>query len=247
MAKGGGLAGKFYVGGRDVSGSTGAINSCASPRGVLVRTGIDKSAVERLLTTTDGILDWTSFFDDATGEQHEALKSLPTADVLALWQVGQAIGDAAGALTGKQADYPATRGQDMALDFNPKIEGNGLPLEWGETLTPGLRTDTEATNGASLDNGEATSDGLMAQLQVTALTGTNVIATIEESSDNGGGDAFTSLLAMTSVTGVPGSERKTVAGAVERYLRVATSGTFSSASFALMARRGTAFDDVAYT
>ena len=42
----------------------------------------------------------------------------------------------------------------------------------------------------------------------------------------------------------PTAERVTVSGAVERYLRVTTTGTFTNATFIVTTRRGTSADDV---
>ncbi|NIV28256.1 MAG: hypothetical protein GWN58_01720 [Anaerolineae bacterium] len=49
------------------------------------------------------------------------------------------------------------------------------------------------------------------------------------------------------MTSAPAAERVTVAGTVDRYLRVTSSGTFTSADFAVMVRRGESVDDEAYT
>jgi len=44
----------------------------------------------------------------------------------------------------------------------------------------------------------------------------------------------------------PTAERVTVSGAVERYLRITTTGTFSNLDFCVSTRRGTSQDDVAF-
>ena len=70
--------------------------------------------------------------------------------------------------------------------------------------------------------------------------------TIEQSSDNGSGDAWATVLSFTAVgyASAPTAERVTVSGAVERYLRITTTGTFSNLDFVVTTRRGTAQDDV---
>ena len=130
----------------------------------------------------------------------------------------------------------------MSFVGTTTLESQGVPLEDVVMLTTGLRTDTSATNGTSVDNGAATSNGLVGHLQFIDITGSNCTVTIQESSDNGSGDAFAAIIAFTQVTADNKFERKTVAGGVERYLRVITAGTFSSAKFAVAARRGTAED-----
>ncbi len=67
---------------------------------------------------------------------------------------------------------------------------------------------------------------------MTALTGTNVVVTLQDSANN---IAFTNLAsgAFTSVTSAPGWQR--IAGGatdtVRQFIRIVTSGTFTSATF----------------
>ena len=70
--------------------------------------------------------------------------------------------------------------------------------------------------------------------------------TIQQSSDNGSGDAWATVLSFSAVAdgAEPTAERVTVSGAVERYLRVTTTGTFTNATFIVTTRRGTSEDDV---
>jgi hypothetical protein len=116
-------------------------------------------------------------------------------------------------------------------------------LDWGLSLTAGKRVDTAGTNGAGVDFGDpspaAYTFGLQAYLHVFALTGTNVIVRLQHSNDNGVGDAWADVTAgaFTSVTAVPGKERIQTARnlTVKRYLRAVSSGTFTSATFAVSA------------
>jgi len=82
------------------------------------------------------------------------------------------------------------------------------------------------------------SQGLVAYLQVFSFSGTSVTATIQESSNNGAGDAFAAVTggAFTAVSAAPATQRIATATnlAVERYLRVALTGTYSSAVLAIV-------------
>ena len=113
--------------------------------------------------------------------------------------------------------------------------GNGYGVEWGHQLTAGLRTDTEATNGASIDTGASAAFGAQAYLQVTAFTGTSVTVTIQDSADDSSFAAVTGL-AFTAVSAAPAFERVTTAvgATVRRYIRVVTTGTFNPATFAVV-------------
>lgn len=246
MSKQGGLQQNFYIGGFSISGDVGAINNASSPRSVQEATGIDKSAIERIMTLADGQCEWANWFDDATGAVHDALSGLPTADVSALWALGTSIGDPCYMIQGKQINYDWARNQDGSMQGTTQVQSDGVAPEWGEMLTAGLRTDSGAASGDSLNNGAATASGLAAMLHVTAFTGTSVTVVIEESSDDGAADAFTTVASFTAVTGANATERITATGAVEQYLRVTTSGTFTTAIFAVGVRRGDSNDDESY-
>lgn len=245
MAKLSGLAQRFFLGGYDLSGDVAAITRCASPRPTFEVPGINRSAQERLLGLGDGEISFTTWFNDATGQEHAALKGLPTADVQVIWATAATIGASAAGLIAKQVNYDPTREADGALSIAVQTLANGTPLEWGELLTAGVRTDTAETQGTSLNNSASSASGLAGYLQVFAFTGTSVTMTIQESSDNGSTDPFATSIAFTAATGRT-SERKTVTGTVEQYLRVITTGTFTNVQFAVMARRGTAQDVTAY-
>ena len=238
MAKQSGLGDNLYVGGYDLSGDAGEVGNVGGGPAPLVTTGIDSSGIERIGGRRDGRLSWRSFFNDAAGQAHPVLSALPTADVICTYCRGTTLGNPAAALTAKQINYDPTRAQDGSLVIDVNAEATLYGVQWGNLLTAGRRVDSSATNGSSVDFGAAGSNGLQAFLHVFAFTGTSVTVTIEESSDDGAGDAFTGVTggAFTAVTSAPATERiATAAGlTVERYLRVATSGTFSNADFAVV-------------
>ena len=244
MAKGSGLAQAFFYDGRDIGGDVGEIESLVAPRDFVIQTGLDKSAFERTQGLAGGGIVFAPFFNDATDQEHDALKALPTADVHVMWAMGTSVGNQAVCIATKQASYDWSRGPDKSLTGRVEALANtGVPPEWCDLATAGKRTDTSATNGSGIDGSAGTSNGLIAYLQVFSVTGTNIVVDIEESSDNGSGDAFTSKLAFASATGRT-KERKTATGSVERYLRIATSGTFTNAVFVVAFRRGTATEEV---
>ena len=145
MGKISGLGQQLYLGGRDLSGDVGSIDSAGSPTNLLDVTSINKSAVERIYGLRTGQLSFTAFFNDATDAEHDALKGLPTADVLALWLMSTTRGDACAALTAKQIDYDATRNADGSLTFKVDLQGTaGLFLEYGKIL---VAKTTHSTNG----------------------------------------------------------------------------------------------------
>ena len=242
MSKSSGLGDNLYVSGYDVSGDTGSLSRIGGGPALLELTGIDKSAPERLGGLRDGAIDFSAWFNDAALAGHPALSTLPTADRLVSYFRGTALGSPAASMMAKQIDYAPTRGADASLSIAVSTQSNAYGIEWGEQLTAGKRTDTGATAGSSLDGGAATAFGLQAYLHVFSFTGTDVVIAVQESSDDGAGDAFVDVTngVFTSVAAA-GSERIATANnqAVERYLRVNTTtvGGFTECTFAVVVVR----------
>jgi hypothetical protein len=241
MAKQSGLGDNFYLDGYDLSGDTNSLSKISGGPKPIDVTGIDKSAFERLGGQRDGGMSWVSYFNDAALAEHPALSTLPTTDRIATYCRGTTLGNSAAACVVKQLNYDGKRDNSGAFLFDIEIQANGYGLEWGRQLTAGKRTDTTATNGTSVDLGSASPGafGLQAYLQVFSFTGTSVTVKIQESSDNAVGDAFADVVGgtFTAATGRTAERIATAAINVERYLRVVTTGTFSSAVFAVMATR----------
>lgn len=230
--KSSGLGMGILVGGVDLSGDVGEINEIGGGPNLLTVTGINKSAPERIGGLIDGRLNYTAFFNDAAAAAHVTLRGLPTTDVHIANFLASTIGAECACIIAKQMGYDPTRAADGMLTFAVGGPANGYGLEWCDLLTAGLRTDTAGTNGSSLDGAASSTTGWAAYAQVTALTGTNVVLTLEDSADNAAWAVFTSS-AFTSVTSAPGYQR--IAGAagatLRRYVRVVSSGTFTSATF----------------
>jgi len=247
MAKKSGLGQEFYIHGYDLSGDVGSLDGVGAPRGTLDITAINKSAVERLNGRSDATLSFNTWFNDATEQEHAALKGLPTTDRVVLWAMGGSTGDAACAFPAKQLDYDGSRGTDGSLAFTVNCVADGVAADWCELLTDGQVTHGSAGSNTSRDDGAATSAGLVAYLEIVDADSGTPTVTIQQSSDNGSSDAWATVLSFSAVgyASAPTAERVTVSGAVERYLRVTTTGTFSNADFIVATRRGTGEDDVA--
>lgn len=235
MAKSSGLGQGILISGVDLSGDVGSLEEVGGGPFPLDVTAINKSAHERIGGVLDGRISYTAFFNDAAGAAHLTLRAMASTDNQVLYFMASTIGASAAGLVGKQLDYPPTRGADGSLAFAIPNIANGSALEWGELLTAGLRTDTAGTNGASLDGAAESTTGWSAYLAVTALTGTNIIVTLEDSANDSAWAVFTGS-AFASVTSAPGFERITgaVGATLRRYVRAVSSGTFSSATFAVL-------------
>lgn len=237
MSKQSGLGDQLFIGGYDIGADVSAIGNLSTPRETLPSTGITKFANERLFGKRDGHAEFTTYFNKATDQEHAALKGLPRTDVHVMYLRGTDLGGESLGMVGKQLNYDPTRGDDGSLTFGVNIEANAYGLDWLTQLTAGKRTDTAASNGTGVDFLAATAFGFQAYLQVFSFTGTSVTVKLQESSDNGVGDAWADVSggAFTAATGRTAQRIQSVSDtlAVERYLRVVTTGTFSSAVFAV--------------
>lgn len=245
MAKQSGLGDNAYVAGYDLSGDIAALTAIRGGPALLDVTAINKSAFERIGGLREGEISFNTWFNDAAGQEHIALRGLPTADVLVMYARGTTLGNPGAFITAKQVNYDWTRAADGSLQGAVQALANAYGLTWGKLLTAGKRTDTGATNGTGVDfaGGGSKLFGLVAQLQVFAFTGTDATVRIQESSDDGAGDAYANVTggAFTQITSGPAAERivSSLTQMVERYLRVITetTGGFSSLVFAVACER----------
>lgn len=238
-----GLGDNFYVSGYDLSGDIGSLGNVGGGPTPLEVTGIDKSAFERIGGIKDGRIQYSPWFNPATDQAHKVLGALPTGNVLQTYCRGTFLGAAAFSLLAKQLNHDGSRATDGALTFSGEGQAAaGTPGEWGRLHTAGIRTDTAAAQGASVDwgagpPGPTTNFGLAAYLHVMEFTGTSATVTIQSSSDNGGADAWAAVTggAFAAVTAARTWQRIATAPnlAIERYLRVVTTGTFTNFKFAV--------------
>lgn len=236
MAKQSGLGDRLFVAGFNLSGDIGSLGTIGGGPAPLEVTGIDKSAIERIGGVRDGTIEFSAWFNKATDRAHLRLSPLSTADQIVTYCRGTTLGNPAAAMVAKQINYDGDRGADGSFTLAVQALANGYGLEWGRQGTAGIRTDGSATNGSSIDDTASTAFGLQAYLHVFAFTGTSVTVKIQESSDDGAGDAWADVTGggFTAATGVTSQRIATATNlTVERYLRVVTTGTFSDAQFAV--------------
>lgn len=233
MVKQSGLGDQFVYGGYLLSGDIQSLSNIHGGPAPWEVTGIDKSAMERIGLLRDGGFEATAFFNDATNQAHSRFKTLPTTDVLATYLRGSTLGGSSANCVAKQIGYDGNRAASGELTLTVETQANGFGIEWTTQMTAGMRSDSTATNGTAVDFSAASAFGLQAYLQVTAFTGTSVTIKLQESSDNAG-DAYADVVGggFTLVNSIT-SERIATSGvlAVERYLRVITTGTFSAVTF----------------
>jgi hypothetical protein len=228
------MGSRFLVGGFDVSGDINALSAIGSALAPLDVTDITQSAHSRIAGLRDGTMSFTAFFDAANA--HPVLSALPAANTLMSFLVPPlAVGSPAACLNALQVSYNPTRSNAGDLTIACEGQGDlGDGPQWCLSLTPGIRPDIAPTTGTTLDNGAATASGAQLFLQVTQFTGTSATVNVTHSPDS---STWTTLATFSAVTAAPHTQTQTVAGAVNRYVRVATTGTFQSLQFAAFVNR----------
>lgn len=237
MGKETGIGNALYVSGRDLSGETQTWN-LSQTKGMQNATTLRQRAFDRLGLLADSAFSYETLFDPDADHAHEYLSTLPTTDELAMLCHRETLGSVFWSAFQKQINYDGTRGADASLLFKVDAQGSkGTFWDSGYLLTAGMRTDEAATNGASLDGGAAKNFGLQAYLQVFEHTGDPATVKLQSSSDNGGADAWADVTggAFAAVSSEGYGERIYTARdqTIERYLRVITTGTFTSITFAV--------------
>lgn len=103
--------------------------SFATPRGVQDVTGIDKSAIERLLLLADFSIDLNGVFDDATDKAHEVFRTVPSTSVARTTTITVSGNTLAGELL--YTDYAHTRAADGAYTWTAAgVLQNGVVPTW---------------------------------------------------------------------------------------------------------------------
>lgn len=236
MTAQGGMGDALWIDGLDVSGDIGSLQNIACPLTTQNTTAINQSANARIGLLHDGLIDYTAFWSPgvAADTAHSVHKSLPTTDRAVQYCRGTSLGSPAASMIGKQIGYDGNRPQDGSFLLTVNAVANGYGLEWGNLITSGKQTDTSAGNGTSYDTGVvSTAFGWTMYLQVFAFTGTSITVKVQDSANNSVWADITS--ATFAAASAVGSQRvsagPTSTATVRRYLRVVSSGTFSSATY----------------
>lgn len=101
----------------------------ATPRAVQDVTGVDKSAMERLLLLADFSITLNGIFNDATNQSHDVFKTVPSTSVARTTTLnvsGQTLANEV-----LYTDYSLNRGQDGSLPFTaPGVLADGTVPTW---------------------------------------------------------------------------------------------------------------------
>ncbi len=229
---------RLYVGLLQFSGYTKGYNLAYQSEmlDVTVLTSTSKEFIpgqESATFNVDMLLDNAATASSQFGILYTA-KSTP--QVVTLAPSGTARGAETWQVQSNELNFNTTAAAADVVNATVAFQSDGL-------VDPGVVIDPETaitvdTNGTSVDNTAATSNGGVAHLHVTAYSGLTSNSIILEHSTNN--SVWTTLATFTLVTGT-GSERLVVAPGttVNRYLRIRddVTGTGSCTRFVSFARR----------
>jgi hypothetical protein len=101
----------------------------STPRGVQEITGVDKSAVERLLLLADGSVTLNGVFNPSANQSHDVFKTVPSTSVLRT--VTQTVNGVTLAMEMLPTDYQLTRSDSGELTFSvPLSLADGAVPTW---------------------------------------------------------------------------------------------------------------------
>ena len=224
-----GLAARLFLDQWDLSGDVSAIGRIASTTNLQDRTVLLNAAMARLPLLRDGAIDFTGFFNGATGGAQAVLRALPGTATQATVITASTVGADTFSLTGLQAAFNDTRGQDGSLVLDTSLEASGSALEVGELLTTGSQAFASAAAGSTLTySGASTAFGWTAYLHALSIASGTATVSVQDSADN---VTFTDL-AGGAFAGVSAAGAQRIAGGaadtVRKYARVNVAGTFTS-------------------
>ena len=234
MAKTNGLGVRIYANGYDLNTDVNALSGIGQTQTLLECTGLAKSAMQRLTGLRDANLSVNGYFDNAAGMSHDAFKSI-SADSEVIVTMGTSRGDNACGMVSDQGSYNVGRSEGSAITTTVEFStSNGKGLNWGVVLTDGPeQTDSAAANSAAVDNTSSTSAGAIGIVSVESVASGTAVLKVQHSSDD---ITYADLLTFTGATGRT-SESISATGTVNRYVRVASTGTFTDLVFVMQFAR----------
>ena len=192
-----------------------------------------------------GMVEIKGFYDDGAAASDAALiAGLAVTKPLCIGPAGNTLGKPFFGCTAGETSYQRLQavGKVMAVDAKYVTTGE---VDEGVIAQP-LGAQTANGNSASIDGTASSSFGLVAYLQVKALTlgtATNIQVTMQDSADNATWANIASG-AFTAVTAAPAAQRLVIPGTIRRYTRVlwsfgGTIGGGTTATFFVGQYRGT--------
>jgi hypothetical protein len=187
-----------------------------------------------------GTVTQEGYYDDADNRSSEALAAKSgTSRAMVVALAGNAQGRLCAGISGAmQSTFGRGANRNELTKVSATFESNGAIEEGVILQSLAAESGAGATSDGSYDHGAAATRSA-AYLQVTelALGGyTSITVKVQESSDDGAGDAWADIATFTVVTAESVGERIAIATSVERYTRVTLTlnGSGSSESITML-------------
>lgn len=242
MAKQAAIPAALLVDGVVLSGDVREVMMRNSSTPIDVTAIAATGGIERIHGLADGEISIVTHFNKAAAQEHLTLRAKGSdADRAVLFYEGSAVGNMAAGIVAKQINYDPSRAADGSLTSAIQCLSDGSGLEYCELLTAGQQTDASATASAGFQaiEGDATAFGLAAYIQVISLGSGTPTVKLQQSSDDGGSDAYADITGGTFgvVAAGTGARIVTAVQSVEEYVKVVTTGTFTDLVFVVAMTR----------
>jgi hypothetical protein len=157
----------------------------------------------------------TGFYDDSAG--HVNALTADNTGTQRVVVVGLSPTKSVGMAGAFGAKYTRLVDRGKLHKFKVVYTVTGAVEELGSALSAPSTTQTGDWNGTAEDNGASSANGGSGYMNVVSLSGfTGFLGFIEHSPDNA---AWATLIAFSNATSAPNSQRLTVSGTVDRYVR----------------------------
>jgi hypothetical protein len=197
------------------------------------------TAREHMPGLISGTLSAEGFFDASTGGSEDVLRAALGSATKKITSVfdDNSVGSEAKLLNADETKYASTIQPAQLKQINGEFVSNDGGIESGVVLHE-LKTEAATGSSASVDNSAASTNGGVAHLHVTAISGAGASITVkvQHSVD---GSTWVDLVTFTAATAAT-QERIEITGTVYEFLRAtrAMSGTTPSVTHAVaFARR----------
>ena len=167
-------------------------------------------------------LEHSGYMNADAARSHPVLKGAALEGVISVL-LGQnadpAVGDPAYSLAGLQGQYKTMPKLGEFIPFNARFANRGTLGGWGVALAVPT-TFTNDSNGSSVDNGAASSNGGAAYLHILQAAASDTYTITVEGSSTGAFSGEESTLATFTLDASSiGSERQAISGSIPRYTR----------------------------
>ena len=167
-------------------------------------------------------VEHVGFLNAAVARSHPVLRANTLEGIFAVL-LGQnadpVVGDPVYMLDGLQGGYSTLPEVAKVIPFTAKFANRGGRGGWGVALAVPM-TFTNSSNGSSVDNSAASSNGGAAFLHILQAAASDTYAiTVEGSTTGAFGGEESTLATFTLDASALGSERIAIAGSVPRYTR----------------------------